>query len=158
MSRRTDGIDPRGPRFGQTLTGSLALGAFVFEAPGVLVALALVLGAGSVLGPRFNLWARTYERLVRPLLAEPEEREHPAPPRFAMCLGFVFVSTGAIVLLPLAGYVPAWIGWTLVLTVAALALLAAATGLCVGCEVFVRIQRWRGTDARFREPAEGVST
>lgn len=157
MTRRTDGIDPRGPRFGQALTGSLALGAFVFDAPSVLVALALVLGAGSVLGPRFNLWARTYKRLVRPFLTAPEESEHPAPPRFAMCLGFVFVSTAAIVLVPLAGYVPAWIGWALALTVAALALLAAGTGICVGCEVFVRLQRWRGADVSTGEPAEGVS-
>lgn len=145
MTRSTDGIDPRGPRFGQTLTGSLALAAFLFEAPGVLVALALVLGAGSVLGYRFNLWAQAYKRILGPFLAAPEEREHPAPPRFAMCLGFVFVSTAAIVLLPLSAYVPAWIGWALALTVAGLALLAAATGLCVGCELFVRIQRWRAS-------------
>lgn len=153
MTRSTDGIDPRGPRFGQTLTGSLALAAFLFEAPGVLVALALVLGAGSVLGYRFNLWAQAYKRIVRPLLSAPDEREHPAPPRFAMCIGFVFVSTAAILLIPLAAYVPAWIGWTLALTVAGLALLAAATGLCVGCEIFARIQRWR---ARSEPDPEGV--
>lgn len=154
MTGGTDGIDPRGPRFGQALTGSAALGAFVFDQPGVLVALAIVLGAGSVLGYRFNLWAQTYKRLVRPWLAAPGEREHPAPPRFAMCLGFVFVSAAAVALIPLAGYVPAWIGWTLALAVTGLALLAAATGICVGCEIFVRLQRWRSA----RQPREARPT
>jgi hypothetical protein len=151
MTSRRKGIDPRGPRFGQTLTGSLALAAFVFDAPLVLAALAVVLGAGSVLGYRFNLWARLYEALVRPFLGEPAVREHPAPPRFAMCLGFVFVSAAAITLVSLGAYVPAWIGWTLALAVAGLALLAATTGICVGCEIYGRLVR-RGASER-----EGVS-
>jgi hypothetical protein len=57
MTREHTGIDPRGPRFGQALTGSATLAAFVLDAPFVLVGLAVVLGAGSVLGARFNLWA-----------------------------------------------------------------------------------------------------
>lgn len=145
MTNPTDGIDPRGPRFGQTLTGSLTLAAFLLDLPELVAGLAVVLGAGSVLGYRFNLWARIYKTAVRPFLSKPDELEHPAPPRFAMCLGFVFLSTGAITLLPLAGYVSAWIGWTFVLAVSALALLAAATGLCIGCELYVRIQRLGST-------------
>lgn len=143
MTQRSAGIDPRGPRFGQALTATLALAAFVLEAPALLAVLALLLGAGSVLGPRFNLWARSYRLLVRPLLSPPATREHPAPPRFAMCLGFVFVSTALVLLGPFAAYVPAWAGWALALTVAGLALLAASTGICVGCELYVRVQRWR---------------
>jgi hypothetical protein len=140
MTQRTTGIDPRGPRFGQALTGSISLAAFVFDLPEAIAGLALVLGAGSVLGCRFNFWAHAHKRLVRPLLAATDEREHPAPPRFATCLGFVFLSTAAIVLVPLAGFVPAWIGWAHVLAVSGLALLAA-TGVCVGCELYVRIHR-----------------
>lgn len=146
MATRNEGIDPRGPRFGQALTGTLTLGAFVLGVPELIVALALVLGAGSVLGYRFNLWAQLFKRLVRPWLEAPEATEHPAPPRFAMCLGFVFLSTAAIALVPLAGYVPAWIGWTLVLAVSGLALLAAVTGLCVGCEIYARLVRWTASE------------
>jgi hypothetical protein len=37
------------------------------------------------------------------------------------------------------------VGWVLALIVAALAGLAAATGICVGCEVYLFIARRRGT-------------
>lgn len=143
MPRDRTGIDPRAPRFGQALTGTLTLGAFLLDAPWLVAALALLLGAGATFGSRANLWAQLYKRLVQPFLAPPEELEHPAPPRFAMCLGFVFTSAGALVLLPLAGYVAAWIGWTLVLIVSALALFAAATDVCVGCRLYALVARGR---------------
>lgn len=144
MTQDDTGIDPRGPRFGQTLTGTLALAAFVVGEPWVIVGLAAVLGAGSVLGKRFNLWAQLYKHVLRRLLDPPTELEHPAPPRFAMTLGFGFLASAGILLIPLAGYVPTWIGWSLVLAVSGLALLAAITGICVGCRLFVLIQRIRG--------------
>lgn len=143
MPSQRKGIDPRGPRFGQTLTGSITLLAFLLDAPTVVGLLALVLGAGSVLGYRYNLWAQLYKRLVRPLLSAPDETEHPAPPRFAMCLGFVFTSVGWLLLEPLAPFVAASVGWAFVLIVSALALFAAATDICVGCELYVLLQRVR---------------
>lgn len=147
MAANTDAIDARGPRFGQTLTGTLALAAFVLDAPLLVGVLAAILGAGSVLGYRWNLWARTYKALVRPRLGPPPELEHPAPPRFATTLGFVFLTLGAAILGPGAALAPAWLGWSLVLAVSGLALFAAATGICVGCEIYVLLQRWRGAAA-----------
>jgi hypothetical protein len=151
MGAAPDRVDVRGPRFGQALTGSLALAAFLLDQPLLVAGLAAVLGAGSVLGYRWNLWARIYRALVRPRLGPPPELEHPAPPRFATTLGFVFLTLGAVVLGPLAGIAAAWIGWSLVLAVAGLATFAAATDICVGCEIYVLLQRWRGA-------AEGVRT
>lgn len=146
MTSRTEGIDPRGPRFGQTLTGSITLVAFLLDQTWLVAGLAVILGLGAVGGYRYNLWAKLYKHLVRPRLATPDEPEHPDPPRFAMCLGFVFLSVAAVLLTALAPYTAAWIGWTLVLVVSGLALLAAVTGLCVGCEIYVRIQRLRSPD------------
>lgn len=143
MASQHEGIDPRGPRFGQALTGTISLLAFVLEEPLLVAALATVLGFGAVGGYRVNLWAQLFKRLVKPRLDPPGEREHPDPPRFAMCLGFLFLSSAAIVLLALGPFVTPWIGWALVLTVAGLALLAAVSGLCIGCELYVRIQRLR---------------
>ncbi len=148
MPRQGTGIDPRAPRFGQALTGTLTLVAFLVAAPWVVAGLALVLGAGATFGSRGNLWAQLYKRLVQPRLDPPDELEHPAPPRFAMCLGFVFTSAGALVLIPLAGYVGAWIGWTLVLAVSALALFAAVTDVCVGCRLYALVAQRRGETAR----------
>lgn len=148
MAGQPDHVDARGPRFGQALTGTLSLAAFVLDQTLLVAALAAVLGAAAVLGPRWNLWGRLYKALVRPRLGPPPELEHPAPPRFAMTLGFVFLTLGFVFLGPLAGIAPALLGWSLVLAVSALALFAAATDICVGCELYVLLQRWRGADEK----------
>lgn len=136
-------IDPRGPRFGQALTGTLALSAYVLDEPWIVAGLALVLAGGAIGGPRLNLWGLLYRLLIARHLDPPSELEHPAPPRFAMTLGFLFLTASALILLVLPGLVEAWIGWVLALAVSGLALLAAATSVCVGCEIYVRIQRLR---------------
>ena len=61
-------------------------------------------------------------------------------PRFANIIGAVFLTVSSVLLY--AGY--STIGWALALIVAALALLAATTGLCVGCEMYVLLARLRG--------------
>ena len=66
--------------------------------------------------------------------------EDSRPPRFANQVGVAFL--GAASLAHLAGL--AAIGWGLGLIVAALALLAATTGLCVGCEMYKLGARLRG--------------
>lgn len=137
-----DQIDARGPRFGQSLTGTLSLVAFLADLPILVAALAVVLGAGSLLGSRFNLWGQLYRRLVQPRLDPPGELEHPAPPRFAMGLGFLFLSAAAILLLVNVG--PPIVAWGLVLMVSALALFAAASGICLGCEIYLLLQRVAG--------------
>ena len=135
-------IDPRGPRFAQALTGSLSLLAFLLDAWPLVVGLAILLATAAIGGERANLWARTYVRFVRPRLRPPTELEDPRPPRFATTLGaaFLSLSAGLLSLTPVAW----WVAWAPALAVAALALLAASTGLCVGCEIYVRAQRWRG--------------
>lgn len=141
-------VDPRQPRFGQAITGGVLLLGFVLDRPEVLPAMAVVLGAASLLGRRGNLYAYLYpaaKRLLR--LGPPGELEEAAPPRFANTLGFVF--TGAATLARYAAGSAA-AAWTLGLIVAALALLAAGTGLCVGCEVYVAARRLL-TRGRVRE-------
>ncbi len=132
-------IDARGPRFGQSLTGTLALAAYILDLPLLVAGLALVLGAGSILGSRFNLWGLIFRALVQPRLDATGELEHPAPSRFAMGMGFVFLATGALLLLLQVG--PALLAWSLVLVVAALALFAAVSGICLGCEIYLLLQR-----------------
>ena len=139
-------IDPRQPRFGQAITGLAALVAFVLGVPLVLPILAVVLGAASILGPRFNLYAygfRAFKQLAR--LGPPRELEEAAPPRFANTLGFVFLTA--------ASALRYWtdlhaLAWGLALLVSALALLAAITGLCVGCEMYVIGRRLLGRSQR----------
>jgi hypothetical protein len=143
MTGQPAAIDPRQPRLGQGITGTVLLVGFVLDWPFVLPLLAVLLGAASLLGPRFNPYAHLFRWLRQRLpLAPPDQLEEPAPPRFANTLGFLFLSAATIAYFafdpPLAG---GWVAWALGLMVAALALLAAGTGLCVGCEFYVWARR-----------------
>ncbi len=78
--------------------------------------------------------------MIKPRLAPPAHLEDPRPPRFAAAVGVVFL-TGATVSF-VAG--TPGLAWGLALVVAGLAGLAASTGLCVGCEVWLFLARRRG--------------
>ena len=72
-----------------------------------------------------------YFELVQPLAGE-GQLEDARPPRFANGVGLVFLGTAAVAFLAgldVLGAVPGGLG-------AALALLAAVTGLCAGCEAY----------------------
>jgi hypothetical protein len=139
----TDVIDARGPRTNQAVIGVLALLAFPLDLewlPGVLAA---QLAIGLTFGRRFCLPCLLYFEVIQPRFGE-GPIEDSRPPRFANMVGVAFLGGATIAFL--AG-VPA-LGWTLTLIVAALALLAAATGLCMGCEAYKLSARLRGVAAR----------
>lgn len=133
-------LDPRAPRFNQGVVGVGALAAFLFDAPLVLPLLALALGAGALLGPRANPLALAWRHAVVPAfrLGPARAAKDAAPVRFAMGVGFVILVAASAFLL--AGLTA--LGWSLALVVAALALLAAVTDICVGCEAYVLLKRW----------------
>lgn len=134
-------IDPRGPRFNQAMVTLLLLVGFVLDVPALVPVVGVVLLAGAALGPRWGPFLRLYSELIRPRLAPPAEVEDPRPPRFAAAVGVAFLAASTVAFL----LDNAVVGWTLALVVAVLAGLAAATGVCVGCEIWLFIARRRGT-------------
>lgn len=152
MTQPSTMVDPRQPRLGQGITGIVLLLGFVLDWPLVLPILALILAGASLLGPAFNLYSylfRWLKRMIR--LQPPKELEETAPPRFANTVGFLFLSAATVAYFafdpPLAD---GWVAWGLALLVSGLALLAATTGLCVGCEFYVWARRI-ATRGRVRE-------
>jgi hypothetical protein len=137
--RDLDVIDARGPRFNQAVIGSLALLAFLVDWWPLLALLAVQLAIGLVLGRRWCLPCLAYFELVQPLVGE-GPIEDARPPRFANAIGAVVL--GAASLAHVAGL--ELLGWSLGLLVSGLALLAAATGICVGCELYRIGARLRG--------------
>ena len=135
----TDVIDARGPRTNQAVVGSLALVAFVLDLEWLVALLALQLAVGLALGRRFCLPCLLYFELIQPRFGE-GRIEDARPPRFANFVGLAFLGGASAVFA--AGAVT--LGWVLSLVVAALALLAAGTGLCVGCEAYLWLARLRG--------------
>ncbi len=134
-------IDPRGPRFNQAVLTLALLVGFLADLQLVVPVFAGVLFLGAAFGPRYGPFLRLYADVIRPRLAPPAELEDPRPPRFAAAIGVAFLVAASIAFLAGAPGV----GWTLALVVAALAGLAAVTGICVGCEVYLFLARRRGT-------------
>ncbi|MGH9243943.1 MAG: DUF4395 domain-containing protein [Acidimicrobiales bacterium] len=135
-------IDPRGPRFNQAILAGGLLAGFLFDAQWVPPVFAVVLFLGAAFGPRYGPFLRLYADVVKPRLRPPSELEDPRPPRFAAAVGVVFLVAASLAFV--AGAVG--LGWALALIVAALAALAAVTGICVGCEVWLMLARWRGVE------------
>jgi hypothetical protein len=124
-------IDSRAPRFNQATIGLLSLVAVATGWHWLVGLLALQLVVGLVLGRRFCLACVAYFALVQPRFGE-GPLEDSRPPRAANIVGAVVL--GAATLAFALGWTAVGIG--LALLVAALALLAAVTGFCTGCEAY----------------------
>lgn len=135
-------IDPRGPRFNQAVLTVALLAGFLGDLRPVVPAFAGVLLLGAALGPRYGPFLRLYGDVIRPRLSPPRELEDPRPPRFAAAVGVVFLTAATVAF---AAGAPG-VGWALALVVAALAGLAATTGICVGCEMYLFFARRRGVE------------
>jgi hypothetical protein len=134
-----DVIDARAPRFNQATIGIVSVIALFTGWWALVALLALQLILGLTLGRRWCLPCVFYFEVVQPRIGE-GEIEDSRPPRFANMLGAIFLS--ASTLAHLVGLT--LLGWVLAGLVAALALLAATTGLCVGCEIYKIWARARG--------------
>ena len=130
-------VDVRGPRAAAWVT-SAVLALALLTGSGALVALqAAVFAVGAFAGLRYAPYGVLFRVLVAPRLGPVREREPEAPPRFAQLVGFGFAVVGA------AGYL---LGAPLVGAVATglalvAALLNAATGFCLGCELYLIVRR-----------------
>jgi hypothetical protein len=129
--RDLDVIDSRAPRFNQVIIGTLALVAVLADWPWLLGLLALQLVIGLTFGRRYCLPCLAYFELVQPTFGE-GQLEDARPPRFANMVGAAFLAAAFVAYVSGAEIVGAILG----IIVAALALLAATTGLCAGCEAY----------------------
>jgi hypothetical protein len=137
--RDLDVIDSRAPRFNQAVIGVLAVVAIATGWWWLLAALAANLASGLIFGRRFCVTCVAYFALVQPRFGE-GPLEDSRPPRAANIVGFVFLSAAAIAY----GLGSDIAGAALGAIVAALALLAATTGFCTGCEAYKLGRRLTG--------------
>lgn len=103
----------------------------------LLLAVVALLFVWGVAAPRTAPWSVLYRRVVQPRLSPPTEFEDPRPPRFAQGVGLVVTATG--LLLHLAG-----VPWALPVAAAmafVAAFLNAVFGLCLGCQLYLVLQR-----------------
>ena len=129
--RDLDVIDSRAPRFNQTTIGALSVVAVVTGWWWLFAILAAQLVIGLTAGRRYCLPCLAYFELVQPRFGE-GPLEDARPPRFANMVGIVVLTAAS------AAYATghATLGASLGGLVAGLALLAAASGFCTGCEAY----------------------
>lgn len=150
--RDTDVIDARAPRFNQLVVGIVALLGALFGWPLAWALMGAQLLIGLTLGRRFCITCVAYFVLVQPRVGE-GPLEDSRPPRLANLMGFVFLGAAALAWWlgsPAAGTVLGSI-------VVVLALVAAASGFCTGCEIYKLGARLRGISPRHHshiEPAD----
>ncbi len=129
-------IDPRGQRFGAGVSSILLAIAFVVGAFWLAALVGLNLLLAAAFGTRLFLPGRPWPLVRSALRLSPAEPEHEYPPRFAQALGGIFIALGAMAygigLSPLA--------WLLAGAVAALQVILATTGFCLGCRLY--FLRW----------------
>lgn len=134
-------IDPRGYRFGASVTLVIAIIAVVLGASlaGVIAmaVLTLLFLPGAIIGPQATLQSALFKRLIRPRLAPPTETESFRPPRFAQQMGLGF-SVLAVIFGALS--VPAgFFIFAGFVTVASF--LNSVFGFCLGCEIYLLVKR-----------------
>jgi hypothetical protein len=144
--RDTDVIDARAPRFNQAVVGIVALAGVLLGWPVLWALMGLQLFLGLTLGRRFCLTCFAYFELIQPHLGE-GPLEDSRPPRLANMMGTACLGAAAL----------AWwlgsptVGTVLGALVAALALLAAVTNFCTGCEIYKLSARLRGISPRHHD-------
>lgn len=132
-------VDPRAPRFGQSLTaGGLLLGIALGFPPLIYLVTAVLLTA-LLTRWRYDPYGILWRTLVQPAVGRPDEPEPAAPHRFAKLLGAIGTSVASLLIVlgfPTGGYVIAAL-------VAIAAGLAAVTGLCLGCRLYRQVGFFR---------------
>ncbi len=141
--RDTDVIDSYAPRTNQTIVGLVSLLAVVTGWWVLLWLLAAQLAVGLRFGRRYCLACLAYFEIVQPRIGE-GPIEDSRPPRFANIVGTVFLGAATLAY----GFGAPGVGAALGLLVTALALLAAGTGFCAGCEMYKLMARFRGIARR----------
>jgi Domain of unknown function (DUF4395) len=124
-------IDSRAPRTNQAVVGVLSLLAVLGGWWPLLAVLALQLAVGLTFGRRFCLACVAYFEVIQPRLGE-GALEDSRPPRAANVVGLVVLGAASVAYVLGADTLGAGLG----LLVAALALLAALTGFCTGCQAY----------------------
>lgn len=142
-SRRSDDgvtlVDPRAPRFGQSVTALALLAGVVLGEPAFVFAVAAIQLTAVLSRWQLHPYALVWRRVVAPIVGATDEPEPAAPHRFATLVGAVGTGFGSAAILlgfPLVGYVLAG-------AIAAAAGLGAVTGFCLGCHMYRSVSLFR---------------
>ncbi|MDG5482980.1 DUF4395 domain-containing protein [Mycolicibacterium gadium] len=140
-----DQVDVRGPRFaawvttGVLIVALLASALSAVAAAAILGVQAIVFAIGAQRGPQRHPYGLIFRSLVAPRLGPVTEKEPVSPLKFAQLVGLAFAAVAVVgfaVGVPLLGLIAT--GFALVA-----AFLNAAFGICLGCQIYPLVARFR---------------
>ena len=146
MSTTTaDQVDVRGPRFVAWITTAVLVVTLITSsvstsaAAVILGVQAVIFAIGAIAGPKRHPYGLIFAGLVAPRLGPVRNREPVPPLKFAQLVGLVFAAVGV------TGFATGGLYVGVVATGAALvaALLNAAFGICLGCQLYPLLVRLR---------------
>lgn len=134
-----DRVDPRALRFSAAATASVLTVVLLTLAParpvalGLLASQVVVFGLTAFVSVHWSVWAQIFARFIWPRLDAATELEEARPARFAQLIGFVLTA------LALLGFVIGveGLGYGLTAIAVVVAAINAATGVCLGCQVYL---------------------
>ncbi len=138
-------VDVRGPRFAAWLTTAVLVVVLIVSpaspsaAAVILGVQAIIFAIGALGGPRRHPYGRVFAGVVAPRLGPVKDREPVAPLKFAQLVGLIFAVWGV------AGFAAGAFLMGVIATAAALAaaFLNAAFGICLGCQLYPLVVRFR---------------
>jgi hypothetical protein len=138
MTNSLQNVDHSALKINQVTIIVLNILAFILNQPWVILGIALVMIAGTILGKPGFLFV--YNRILKPLgWAKPKVvQDNPEPHRFSQGLGGALMLAASVSLF-MGGSI---LGWGLVWLVTALAALNAFGGFCVGCFAYYWLARF----------------
>ncbi len=135
----TSSLDTRGVRFTAWMTSVILALGLVTESWRILAAQTALFALCAFIGLKLNPWGYVFRKAVAPRLepADPDQREDSAPVRFSQGVGFVFA------LVAMVSYAAGWTTLGIAANSLALvaALLNAAFGYCLGCQMYLVLRR-----------------
>jgi len=140
-----DLVDVRGPRFAAWVTTAVLVLALIVSTASSLVAAvilavqAIIFAIGAVGGPRKHPYGRIFATVVAPRVGPVQDREPTAPLKFAQLVGLIFAVLGVV------GFATGAVLFGVIAAAAALAaaFLNAAFGICLGCQLYPLVARFR---------------
>ena len=135
-----DRVDPRALRFSAAATASVLAVVLLTLAParplalGLLASQVVVFALTAFASVHWSVWAQIFARFIWPRIGPATELEDARPVRFAQLVGFVLT---ALALLGVVIGVDS-LGYGLTATAAVVAAVNAVTGVCLGCQVYLR--------------------
>ena len=140
-------VDVRGPRFAAWVTTAVLVITLLVAAVSPLAAAvilglqAVVFAIGALGGPRRHPYGRVFALVVAPRLGPVNEREPVPPLKFAQLVGLIFAVVGAAAFAGGAFLVGVIAGAAALVA----AFLNAAFGICLGCQLYPLVARFRRT-------------